>query len=85
MCGGEGGRGEEGFILQWILVVFPNRPRGWNGNHPLARAVQWHGARAALHGLGDGAAVCVRLWECHRIWRSGVVLIEIPGQAVARD
>ena len=66
-------------------MVFVEGPRGRDGNHPLARAVQWHGARAALHRLGDGAAVCVRLRKRHRIGSRGVVLIEIPCQAVAGD
>ena len=58
---------------------------GGNRDHPLARAVQWHRARAALHGFGGGAAVCVRLRKCHRIGRRGVVLVEIPCEAVAGD
>ena len=68
-----------------VSMVFVEGPRGRDGNHPLARAVQWHGARAALHRLGDGAAVCVRLRKRHRIGSRGVVLIEIPCQAVAGD
>ena len=40
---------------------------------------------AALHRLGDGAAGCVRLRKRHRIGSRGVVLIEIPCQAVAGD
>ena len=74
---GGGGCGES--------MVLMERPWGGNRDHPLARAVQWHRARAALHGFGGGAAVCVRLRKCHRIGRRGVVLVEIPCQAVAGD